>query len=239
MLGRLMLIALWGAAGHTQAAVILNAPTNAGFYDEYTDQLLSGTVYSAQLPLEKGIEGIKLWGTATTSSHNGFQPALVLRANGTASGTLDYDTLLGTAFSFQTDPFQHWIFYASLSTDAGTVDVQDVGTADAQGNVSFRYGIPGTLPAGANAKYWLMALYVGYYNSFGGPSSMTVTIPSNSLDLFAWHADGAAAGAPTPEPGGVALSLFGLLALGLGRARVQRRWIARGLGVLAGGWLLG
>ncbi|MGC4051908.1 MAG: PEP-CTERM sorting domain-containing protein [Paludibaculum sp.] len=227
---RQLLIGTMLTVAHAGAAVILNTPGSANFYNNYTDGVIPGTVSSASLPAFDGVEGVKLWGSATMDNYGDFAPSFYLSASGTASGSLDMASIFQVNWSFILSREAFWDVQASVTTSDGYYYSEFFGISSGQvtGSQALEK-VSIVIPAGTTVTGWTLFISAG---EFGAPSAspLTLTIPQNSIDLFAFDASrtgplptpGSTLPIPpasVPEPGTWLLSGFALTCAGIRRYR--------------------
>jgi hypothetical protein len=223
------------AAAIAPGAVILNAPNSkSAFYDGNTDYFsydgtgLLAAISSTQLPDSNGLAAQKVWGSATLASNEYYAPYIVLFATGSASGSFTEDTQVALQFHFDTPGLEvEYPYYlsAGLGTSNGYFHFESSflgapGGSGFSGVSEFLYknGFNNIIPAGSEVTYWELSLGVGSYGTPTGPDSLTVSVPSNSLQLVA-STNGLLPPAPppasseVPEPASLTLAGAALVLL--------------------------
>lgn len=188
---------------------------DTGFFDGYTNNLLA-PVSSAQFPEKFGVAGIKVFGVATANA-NGANGAFVqMQAVGGVAGALEIDAILQVNYYFQSSVTGIAFEVQGLvGTNNGGYFGQAAGLVAESGIVTGSFflnnGSTSTVPAGNAIEAWILVVTLGTLNDPTGPAALTLTIPSNSVDLVAFGED---PGAPTPEPASFLLAAPALLLAG-------------------------
>lgn len=143
-----------------QATAVLNAPdATSGFIDgimanfDGTDPLVA-PVFSSPLTEAFGVQGVKLWGSATTgAAQDGSDPRVRFRAMGAASGILTGDTVFRLSLTFQTSEEVSYYYSAFVQTSAGRYEILVYGLTGldpvTDDGTLYKLNAGTTVPAGA------------------------------------------------------------------------------------------
>jgi hypothetical protein len=214
----LTILPLAAAAIQAHAGVILLG--SGGFNLSGSGFSLSpGGASSQALPAAGGITGIKFWGpsggitiTATSSGSNMCTSCYGLTAGfgvDPNNKVFTSDSLL-THFDFTVTDSNNlpiaWQVLTNLNTSGGFFSNSLAGQTLPGGNsVNTSFLITGL--TGQTLNSWNLSLDVAFVGSYNSGSSITLTIPSNSVDV------GGVSGAPEPATWSLLVAGGGLLAL--------------------------